>query len=220
MTLDDPALDTLMLPFEQNLLPWPQTGGTLFLRAVEALPAALKIRLAEASLRGIRVIGSSAAPGLADLPGATRITLPPLRKRGADIGPLARHLARHFSANEGGPVRSFDDKAIALLEAQSWSGNVAELEQVVHRAVVSRPVETIRAEDLPLAAEPAPAGLDVAPLVGQTVEDVERELILHTLEHCHGNRTSASNILGISVRTMRNKLRTFIEAGIPVAPAP
>jgi DNA-binding NtrC family response regulator len=195
-------------------------GGTLFLRAVEALPAELKTRLAEASLRGVRVIGCSAAPGLAELGGATRITLPPLRKRAADIAPLAQHLARHFSANEGGPLRSFDDRAIALLEAQSWSGNVAELEQVVHRAVISRPVETIRADDLPLAAEPAPAGLDVAPLVGQTVEDVERELILHTLEHCHGNRTSASNILGISVRTMRNKLRAFIEAGIPVAPAP
>jgi DNA-binding NtrC family response regulator len=195
-------------------------GGTLFLRAVEALTPALKARLAEANLRGVRIIACSAAPGLADLPGANRVTLPPLRKRTADIAPLAQHLARHFSLNEGGPVRRFDDAAIALLEAQSWSGNVAELEQVVHRAVVSRPGETIFAEDLPLAAEPSPHGLDVAPLVGQTVEDVERELILHTLEHCHGNRTSASNILGISVRTMRNKLRAFIDAGIPVAPAP
>jgi DNA-binding NtrC family response regulator len=52
------------------------------------------------------------------------------------------------------------------------------------------------------------------------VEEVERELILQTLTRCHGNRTSASGILGISVRTMRNKLRTFIEAGIAVAPAP
>ncbi|ARS28938.1 helix-turn-helix domain-containing protein [Sphingomonas sp. KC8] len=56
-------------------------------------------------------------------------------------------------------------------------------------------------------------------LVGRTVADVERELILQTLVHCRGNRTSASNILGISVRTMRNKLRTFIEDGIPVLPA-
>lgn len=56
-------------------------------------------------------------------------------------------------------------------------------------------------------------------LVGRTVADVERALILQTLAHCRGNRTSASNILGISVRTMRNKLRTFIEDGIPVLPA-
>jgi DNA-binding NtrC family response regulator len=60
--------------------------------------------------------------------------------------------------------------------------------------------------------------LEVGGLVGHTVEEVERELILHTLDHCQGNRTVASTILGISVRTMRNKLRTFIEAGIPVAP--
>ncbi len=56
-------------------------------------------------------------------------------------------------------------------------------------------------------------------LVGRTVDDVERALILQTLAKCGGNRTGASTILGISVRTMRNKLKTFIEAGIPVAPA-
>lgn len=63
------------------------------------------------------------------------------------------------------------------------------------------------------------APIEIEALVGHTVADVERELILHTLERCQGNRTSASTILGISVRTMRNKLRTFIEAGIPVSPA-
>jgi DNA-binding NtrC family response regulator len=63
------------------------------------------------------------------------------------------------------------------------------------------------------------APIEIEALVGHTVADVERELILQTLERCHGNRTSASTILGISVRTMRNKLRTFIEAGIPVSPA-
>lgn len=56
-------------------------------------------------------------------------------------------------------------------------------------------------------------------LVGRTVADVERALILQTLAHCRGNRTSASTVLGISVRTMRNKLRSFIEDGIPVSPA-
>ena len=60
----------------------------------------------------------------------------------------------------------------------------------------------------------------IAGLVGRTVAEVERALILQTLAHCRGNRTSASSILGISVRTMRNKLRSFIEDGIPVLPAP
>lgn len=57
-------------------------------------------------------------------------------------------------------------------------------------------------------------------LVGRTVDDVERALILQTLAHCRGNRTSAAAVLGISVRTMRNKLRSFIEDGIAVSPAP
>lgn len=69
------------------------------------------------------------------------------------------------------------------------------------------------------AALPVDADGQIAALVGRTVDDVERALILRTLERCHGNRTSASGILGISVRTMRNKLKTFVEAGIPVAPA-
>lgn len=57
------------------------------------------------------------------------------------------------------------------------------------------------------------------PLVGRTVADVERALILETLAHCHGNRTSAAAMLGISVRTMRNKLRSFMEDGVAVIPA-
>ncbi len=57
-------------------------------------------------------------------------------------------------------------------------------------------------------------------LVGRTIADVERELILQTLARCDGNRTSAATILGISVRTMRNKLKSFVKDGVPVAPAP
>ena len=72
-------------------------------------------------------------------------------------------------------------------------------------------------EAAPVAPSEAP--VEFERLVGRTVAEVERELILQTLARCHGNRTSAATILGISVRTMRNKLRTFIEDGILVAPA-
>jgi len=69
------------------------------------------------------------------------------------------------------------------------------------------------------AASAAPSvGMAVSELVGQNIADVERELILKTLEHCRGNRTSAASMLGISVRTMRNKLRTFLSDGVPVPP--
>jgi DNA-binding NtrC family response regulator len=68
-------------------------------------------------------------------------------------------------------------------------------------------------------ALPTEAPMEFERLVGRTVAEVERELILQTLTRCHGNRTSAASILGISVRTMRNKLRSFIEDGIVIAPA-
>ena len=80
------------------------------------------------------------------------------------------------------------------------------------------PERELIAAAIALAAARLSRAIEVSALVGHTMADVERELILHTLDRCHGNRTSASTILGISVRTMRNKLRTFIEAGIPVSP--
>jgi transcriptional regulator with AAA-type ATPase domain len=70
-----------------------------------------------------------------------------------------------------------------------------------------------------IAEEGGEAPIVFDKMVGRTVADVERELILQTLKHCRGNRTLAANVLGISVRTMRNKLRTFIEDGIAVDPA-
>ncbi|WP_313433838.1 helix-turn-helix domain-containing protein [Novosphingobium sp.] len=73
-----------------------------------------------------------------------------------------------------------------------------------------------RADDM-VSVGPS-VGMAVSELVGQNIADVERELILKTLEHCRGNRTNAASMLGISVRTMRNKLRTFLSDGVPVPP--
>jgi DNA-binding NtrC family response regulator len=130
---------------------------------------------------------------------------------------------------DGLPARPLTDGAIAVLRAYGWPGNIRELKECIHRASLLAQGPRIEAEDLtradgsPLEALvqiPAADGkIEVNGLIGRTVEEVERELILGTLERCHGNRTSASNILGISVRTMRNKLRTFIEGGIAVPPA-
>jgi two-component system, response regulator FlrC len=72
----------------------------------------------------------------------------------------------------------------------------------------------------PLVAQPAPAATRVTGLVGRKVEEVERELIIETLSHCLGNRTRAAEILGISIRTLRNKLGEYRAAGIAVPPAP
>jgi len=169
-------------------------------------------------------IGGFRADLLARL-GLVRIEVPPLRERAGDIVPLAAHFAQHFAAEDGIAPRPLSDEALALLQRHRWPGNVRELADMVHRAVLLADGYDIGPENLVLSdgtlliAEPAPEQFEVGALVGRSVEEVERELILQTLERCQGNRTSASNILGISVRTMRNKLRTYIEAGIPVAPA-
>lgn len=80
------------------------------------------------------------------------------------------------------------------------------------RDLVAAAIASVAGQKGPIIAE-----TPIESLVGRSMADVERELILHTLRHCRGNRTSASSILGISVRTMRNKLRSFVEAGFPVA---
>jgi len=214
-------------------------GGTLFIRDIDRLPATAQARLMAVLPAGdaVRLIASTTRDlaGLAqegefraDLAtrlAATQVVLPPLRARGHDVVLIARHL---IAGIEGAPAHGIDRDATLLLAAHHWPCNVRELEDVVRRAAVLARGPAVAADDLVLADgsrlnAAAPVGreceLAVDSLIGRTVEDVERALILKTLERCRGNRTSASGILGISVRTMRNKLKTFIEAGIPVMPA-
>lgn len=156
-----------------------------------------------------------------------RIEVPPLRERGDDVLLLARHFVKRIAESDGVQPRPLSDDALALLRRYHWPANVRELEDTIHRAMLLahgdaiEPADLLRSDGTPIEVrDTSEAGkAEVDSLVGRTVEEVERELILHTLERCNGNRTSASSILGISVRTMRNKLRSFIEAGIPVSPA-
>jgi DNA-binding NtrC family response regulator len=162
--------------------------------------------------------------------------IPPLRARPADILTLAAHFAARYARANGTPERPLSPAAEAALLAHPWPGNVRELENCLHRAVLLAEGATIGPEAIeltpPRAAAPAPAAATTAPapataaparvsaLVGRKVEEVERELILETLSHCLGNRTRAAEILGISIRTLRNKLQEYRAAGLPVPPAP
>jgi DNA-binding NtrC family response regulator len=121
-----------------------------------------------------------------------------------------------------------------MLLGHNWRGNVRELENTIHRAVLLShgsevAPEAIRLPDGgklsegpirtgsdPVAIATEAAATTTRALVGRTVSDVERDLILDTLGHCLGNRTHAANILGISIRTLRNKLREYSQAGIRV----
>jgi DNA-binding NtrC family response regulator len=143
--------------------------------------------------------------------------LPPLRERPSDIAMLARHFAARYALINRLPHRPLDSAAIALLRSHYWRGNVRELENCMHRAVLLAAGEEIGADDLVLQGTSDGTGAD-QPLVGRTVAEVERELILKTLRYTTGNRTIAAAILGISIRTLRNKLRQYGEEGLSVPP--
>ena len=160
------------------------------------------------------------------------LRLPALRERPGDILALADHFARKYAEINGVPLRPVAADARKVLLANSWRGNVRELENTIHRAVLLARGSEIGAEAVmtPEGETLGPAGSrDTAAravqtaeavtrsLVGHTVADVERELILDTLDHVLGNRTHAAKILGISIRTLRNKLSEYTSAGITVA---
>jgi two-component system, response regulator FlrC len=161
------------------------------------------------------------------------LKIPPLRERPADVVELAQHFIKKYSDANGIPARPLSAEARRNLVLNRWRGNVRELENTIHRAVLLATGDEIGADGI---LSPDGARLDQAKtssavthatqaaeavtraLVGRTVADVERDLILETLKHCLGNRTHAANILGISIRTLRNKLNEYADDGIPIPP--
>jgi len=163
------------------------------------------------------------------------LRLPPLRERPGDILPMAEFFIRKYAAANGLSPRILSAEARRRLLGHRWPGNVRELENAMHRAVLVASGDVIEEgavrlpDGQPLG--PSDAGARAAQVaattaeaisrsfVGQTVAAMEQQLIIDTLEHCFGNRTHAANILGISIRTLRNKLKEYTEAGVSV-PAP
>jgi DNA-binding NtrC family response regulator len=154
------------------------------------------------------------------------LQLPALRERPADIAPLAEHFAKKYADLNGiGPV-TIAPEVLEMLRRHGWRGNVRELENTMHRAVLLAGGNRIERDAIMLSGGPAEKAASAAAtaggggtgLVGRTVADVERDLILETLQHCLGNRTHAANILGISIRTLRNKLQQYRQEGVPVPP--
>jgi two-component system response regulator FlrC len=163
------------------------------------------------------------------------LKIPPLRERPADILALANHFARKYADVNGVPVRPLAESAKRTLMTHQWRGNVRELENTIHRAVLlaqgadigeaairlpdgSKVGDDVVAITAPGAVARAAQAAETVnrEMVGRTVSDVERDLILQTLNHCLGNRTHAANILGISIRTLRNKLKQYSDEGVRV----
>jgi len=173
------------------------------------------------------------------------IDIPSLRDRPGDIKPLSRHFARIFGDQNGINNPEISDEAVQKLNDCYWKGNVRELENTIHRAILMMGSDTtMQPEHIMISPmsqnmasnihEEAAAsqtkqvnagaagayqaaaggfekgtGATKSPIVGRTVQDVERELILNTLDYCQGNRNHAADILGISIRTLRNKLKEY-----------
>ncbi len=152
------------------------------------------------------------------------IHLPPLRDRKDDVKPIGEFFAAKYAKANGVVEKAFTPEALEKLQSYNWPGNVRELENIIHRSVLLSTGVDIVPDNLTLPNMPkaattntptivagAESATNKSELVGRTVDSVERELILDTLDYCLGNRTHAANILGISIRTLRNKLKQYGE---------
>ena len=142
------------------------------------------------------------------------VVLAPLRERRDDIPLLATYFVRRFARENASPARRVTKEAMQLLKQAPWPGNVRELRNAIQRAVVLATSEEIGPDDLPAdlsVVRPRRAGGGV--MVGQSIDEMERELILRTLESTGWNKTEAARILDVTPRTLRNKLGRYRQDG-------
>jgi DNA-binding NtrC family response regulator len=136
------------------------------------------------------------------------IELPPLRHRKDDLSLLLQSFLAEFNERNNKSVSAIDPAAMRILEQYNWPGNVREVRNVVERAVILANGDFVEPKHLPPLVTESPDV--VKPVVelepGTTVEEAERRLILMTLEHTRDNKTRAAEILGISLKTLHNKL--------------
>ena len=136
------------------------------------------------------------------------ITIPPLRERTEDIPLLAEHFLRIYSEKNKRKIKGFGAGVMDVFIGYSWPGNVRELENIVERIVIMSRVDTITLDELPPGiAEPQGEG-DRTPHP-TSLREVERETILKTLHQTGGNRTQAAQILGITRKTLQNKIKEY-----------
>jgi transcriptional regulator with PAS, ATPase and Fis domain len=208
--------------------------GTLFLDEIAEMMPATQVKLLrvlqELSLRrlggrqeitvDVRVIAATNVdPGEAVRAGKLRedlyyrlnvfaLELPPLRDRKEDIPLLVQSFLSEFNTRNAKSIRGVDRDAMYILEHYLWPGNIRELRNVIERATILSEDEFIQPKDLPPTlvsrGEETLPTLTLSP--GTTVDEAERRLILLTLEHTRNNKTRAAEILGISLKTLHNKL--------------
>ncbi len=213
-------------------------GGTIFLDEIGNMPLPMQVKLLRTIQEGeIKPVGSNqtakvnvrfVAATNRDLLKAVddgtfredlyyrvnviAIALPDLNERTEDIPLLVNHFLDWFTKKLRKPVERIGEDAMALLMDYPWPGNVRELENCIERAVVLCKGPVITAAELPPAVRSISRREGLRLPIGMTLADLEREMILRTLDHCHGNRAGAAKMLGLAERTLYRKLRLYASA--------
>ncbi|MCP3952522.1 MAG: sigma-54-dependent Fis family transcriptional regulator [Desulfobacterales bacterium] len=138
-------------------------------------------------------------------------TLPPLRQRPADIVPLAEHFIQKYCRENQKAVQGLSANASRKLQAYAWPGNIRELENTMERAVIITSGKMIPASQIYMEDEDPAVANTIELRPGMSVKEMEKELIARTLRKVNDNRTQAADMLGISIRTLRNKLKEYRE---------
>jgi two-component system response regulator FlrC len=154
------------------------------------------------------------------------LTLPNLRDRIGDVKILAESFVKIYAEKNRKPVSGCSQEALAMLEMHTWPGNVRELENVIERAVITSMGMLIQSKDIAIERRSLSETIDLSNSAsassldksawapGETLNDIERSVILQALSYHQGNRTHTAKALGISIRTLRNKLADYRKIGI------
>lgn len=139
------------------------------------------------------------------------LSLPPLRKRPADILPLAEHFIEKYCRENRKADLTLSADAARRLQDYDWPGNIRELENTMERAVIIAGGDIIDADQIYVESDRPGTANTIELRPGMSVKEMERELIAKTLSKVNDNRTQAAEMLGISIRTLRNKLKEYRE---------
>ncbi len=224
-------------------------GGTLLLTDIDELPLAVQARLlrflqeksftrvgdTERVTSDVRVLASASNELESEVKAGrfredlfyrlnvVSLRAPSLRERRDDIPLLAMHFLKHFARQAHKPLAGFSERAIGVLLAFDWPGNIRQLENCIERAVVMARGAEVEPRDLPRELMTKMRGDDAAPVIpGASLREIERYAILRTLEHVGGSTSKAAKILGISPRKIQyrlNEYRITPQSGVPAVSA-
>ena len=218
-----------------NILLKEAVGTTLIFAEIWKLSQALQIKLLELIQSGIDIrIVATSSRSLANLVkngefreelyyrlNVVNLKVPNLVARIGEVEFLATSFVRKWGKVHGRENLSLSPEAILLLNSHRWPGNIRELESTCERAVLLSLGNEVRARDIQIQVAPeartvATGSSETSWKPGRTLDEIERNVILEALKHFDSNRTHTAKALGISIRTLRNKLAEFRVMGIKV----